>query len=138
MDSAFCYCLGALGAILKNVYHLHEPIVSASELPPSDDDDYSSVDETSDDEDSTPRYLPGLELENWVQPEIRYPRSSAAPLTVTSATVAYAAAALKIVDSYYPSRLDDDSDSEDSGSSSDEQPDEISVDLPSTSLAWLF
>jgi len=138
MDSAFCYCLGALGAILKNVYHLHEPIVSASELPPSDDDDYSSVDETSDDEDSTPRYLPGLELENWVQPEIRYPRSSAAPLTVTSATVAYAAAALKIADSYYPSRLDDDSDSEDSGSSSDEQPDEISVDLPSTSLAWLF
>ena len=139
MDSAFCYCLGALGAILKNVYHLHEPIVSASGLPPSDDDDYSSADETSDDEDSTPRYLPGLELENWVQPEIRYPRSSAAPLTVTSATVAYAAAALKIVDSYYPSRLDDDSDSEDSGSSSDEQPDESAQRLlSSASLAWLF
>ena len=115
IHSASCYCVGAIGALLNIVYILH-PEFSHSELPPSDDDDYSSVDETSDDEDPTPRFL----HERWAHPHGvqpgDYPPKSAASFTVTSATVAYAAKALKIADSYYAPRLDD----EDSDSSSDD------------------
>ena len=123
MESASCYCVGAIGTILKNIYHLHEPNFSWSDLPPSDDDDYSSADETLDDENPVPYIRPDLQHGTWVHPKTLgglgewrgYPPKSAAPFTVTSATVAYAAKALKIVDDYYAPRLDD----EDSDSSSD-------------------
>ena len=115
MELASCYCFGAIGALLKIMYLLH-PEFSHSELPPSDDDDYSSADETLDDEDPTPRFLE----EHWAHVHsvrtVDYPPKSAAPFTVTSATVAYAAESLRIVDRYYPTRFDD----EDSDSSSDE------------------
>ena len=120
IHSASCYCVGAIGALLNIVYILH-PEFSHSELPPSDDDDYSSADETLDDEDPTPRFLE----EHWAHVHsvrtVDYPPKSAAPFTVTSATVAYAAESLRIVDRYYPPRDDEDSDSssdEDSGSTS--------------------
>ena len=116
MESASCYCVGAIGALLKVIYLLH-PDFSHSELPPSDVDYYSSVDETSDDENPVPYELP--QYATWVQPEVHYPSKSGAPFTVTSATVAYAAESLGIVDRYYPARPDDG----DSDGSSDEDTD---------------
>ena len=127
MESASCYCVGAIGALLKTIYLLHPDIYHNLRLPPSDDDDYSSVDETSDDEDPTPQNWPSTynALRN---PE--YPRKLAPPFTVTAATVAYAAESLRIVDGYYPPRLDDEdedsSSDEDSDSSSEEESDEDS------------
>ena len=130
MDSVFCYCLGALGAILKNVYHLNESVFYASQLPPSDDDDYSSLAETSDDEDPAPT----LPFDFAPLPQ-QHPLDLDAPFTrsphkITTATVAYAAVALNIVFGYCAPRSDDeDSDSssdEDSDSGSDEDSDEAS------------
>lgn len=126
MDLIGLYYIGALGAILENVYRMHSNDTSdvtyhhgatgaatthtSGELPPSDDDDYSSQDETSDDEDPTPIVSNGLAQDAVVPPSTL----TAARFKVTIATVTFAAQALKITDGYYSARLDDDDSDEDS------------------------
>ena len=124
MEIVCCYCVGAIGALLKHICILHGPDFSHSYLPPDDDDDYSSVNET-DDETMAENVASAWAAHLVDETPPSFPPKPVAQFTVTSESVAYAAEVLGVASGYYPSDVrsdvgDGDSDSSEAEPESDD------------------